>query len=307
MTNENLSPTKALNKLGCEVQSPKKQTTPLVFSSPHSGRKYPADLLAASKLDAVVIRRSEDAFVDEIFASAIELGAPLLRALFPRAYVDPNREAYELDPNMFEDMLPDHALTDSPRIAAGLGTIPRVVADGIDIYHEKLRYADACNRIEYFYCTYHKTLKNLIKSTKDRFGGTILIDCHSMPSFGAPGVRSRILRNVDIVLGDNHGTSCTPEITDAVENTLSKMGYRVKRNTPYSGGYITQNYGLPEKNIHALQIEINRALYMDELTIQRSPGLHPLARNIKLLIQSLADIAPTAISYQKEPSSLAAE
>ena len=293
--------------LGCEVYTPDYQTAPLVFSSPHSGRDYPADFVAASKLDAIVLRRSEDAFVDEIFASATDFGAPLLCALFPRAYVDANREAYELDPTMFDDPMPSHVRTKSTRITAGLGTVPRVVSEGIEIYRDKLKYDNARSRIERFHCTYHQTLNHLIKLTKASFGGAILIDCHSMPSFGSPGVRRHSLKNVDIVLGDNHGTSCATKITDTAEDALAAMGYRVKRNIPYAGGFITRYYGQPTKGVHALQIEINRSLYMDELTIQRGPGLSTLIRDMKHLIQTLAEIAPTIINSQAIPGSEAAE
>ena len=293
--------------LGCEVCTPEYQTAPLVFSSPHSGRDYPVDLVAASKLDALVLRRSEDAFVDEIFAAAPDFGAPILCALFPRAYVDANREAYELDPTMFDGPIPDHVRTKSPRITAGLGTIPRVVPDGIEIYRSKLEYDNARRRIERIHHTYHQTLDHLIKLTKGDFGAAILIDCHSMPSFGSPGVRSHSLKNVDIVLGDNHGISCTTKITNTAEDTLAAMGYRVKRNTPYAGGFITRYYGQPQKGVHALQIEINRSLYMDELTIQRGPGLSNLIRDMNLLIQALVEIAPTIINSHAMPRSQAAE
>ncbi len=293
--------------LGCEVNAPKQQTAPLVFSSPHSGRHYPADFVATSKLDTIVLRRSEDAFVDEIFAAAPDFGAPLLHALFPRAYVDANREAYELDPTMFKGPLPKHIRTKSPRITAGLGTIPRVVADGIEIYQGKIEYENALSRIENFYRNYHQTLDRLIKLTVGDFGAAILIDCHSMPSFGAPGVTSRTLENVDIVLGDNHSTSCTTEITDAAEDTLAAMGYRVKRNSPYAGGYITRYYGQPQKGVHALQIEINRALYMDELNIQRDTGLSNLIRDMKQLIHAFVEIAPAIINAHAKSISHAAE
>ena len=208
---------------------------------------------------------------------------------------------------MFDDPMPGHVRTKSPRITAGLGTIPRVVSDGIEIYHRKLEYDNARTRIERFHHTYHQTLDHLIKLTKGDFGAAILIDCHSMPSFGSPGVRSHSLKNVDIVLGDNHGTSCITKITNTAEATLAAMGYRVKRNSPYAGGFITRYYGQPKMGVHALQIEINRSLYMDELTIQRGPGLSILIRNMKLLIQALVEIAPTVINSQAIPRSQAAE
>jgi len=280
---------------GSDLRVPARQTVPLVFSSPHSGRNYPAEFTATSKLDAMQLRRSEDAFVDEIFAAAPDFGAPLLRALFPRAYVDVNREAYELDPTMFDEPLPDYVRTNSPRITAGLGTIPRIIADGAGIYKGKLKFKQAQQRIETCHRTYHQTLKQLIKQTRSEFGGAVLIDCHSMPSAGAPGVRSQVLKNLDMVLGDCHGVSCATVLTDVAENTLVALGYRVQRNQPYAGGFITRHYGRPHKGQHALQIEINRALYMDECAIQRGPGLIGLIRDINRLIQALAETAPTTI------------
>ena len=162
--------------------APAEQTAPVVFASPHSGRDYPPEFIAASRLNVVSLRGSEDAFIDEIFAAAPDFGAPLLCARFPRAYVDANREAFELDPAMFTDPLPDYVNTRSPRIAAGLGTIARVVTDGEDIYHEPLRFEDALGRIEALYRPYHKALQGLLQATQERFGGCLLVDCHSMPS-----------------------------------------------------------------------------------------------------------------------------
>ena len=282
---------------GSDLRAPARQTVPLVFSSPHSGRDYPAEFTAASKLDTLQLRRSEDAFVDEIFAAAPDFGAPLLRALFPRAYVDVNREAYELDPTMFDEPLPDYVRTNSPRIIAGLGTIPRIIADGACIYKGKLKFKQVHQRIETCHRTYHQTLDQLIKQTRSEFGGAVLIDCHSMPSAGAPGVRSHVLKNLDMVLGDCHGVSCATVLTDVAENTLVALGYRVQRNQPYAGGFITRHYGRPHKGQHALQIEINRALYMDECAIQRGPGLSGLIRDINRLIRALAEAAPTTIKY----------
>ncbi len=276
----------------CDLRAPARQTAPLVFSSPHSGRNYPPAFVADSLLDTVQLRRSEDAFVDEIFAAAPDLGAPLLRALFPRAYVDANREAFELDPAMFDDPLPNYVRTQSTRLSAGLGTIPRIVADGAVISNKRLGFNEARQRIERTHRPYHQTLTNLLESTQSLFAGVVLVDCHSMPSAGAPGVRSRALKNVDIVLGDCHGGACAAAITDLAESTLAGLGYRVQRNRPYAGGYITRHYGKPDQAQHALQIEINRALYMDEHTIQRSPGMPGLIRDINRLIGALCDATP---------------
>ncbi|MBO6781871.1 MAG: N-formylglutamate amidohydrolase [Alphaproteobacteria bacterium] len=280
-----------------EILAPAEQRVPLVFSSPHSGRDYPADFLAASKLDAHAIRRSEDSFVDELFAHAPQLGAPLLKALFPRAFVDPNREPYELDPSMFDGPLPGFVNRRSPRVAAGLGTIARVVANGAEIYSCKLDFDEAQARIERFYKPYHDALDELISDTRTRFGTCILIDCHSMPSIGGPmendaGRR----RQVDFILGDAHGRACARPLTLLVEETLRQMGYSVVRNTPYSGGFITRNYGRPERGVHALQIEINRALYMDEATFERTDGLARIADDMRVLAGRLAELEPAALA-----------
>lgn len=275
-----------------EIVAPAAHTLPLVLASPHSGTDYAADFVAASPLDRHEIRRSEDSFVDELFAAAPDHGAPLLRALFPRAYVDPNREPYELDPMMFEGALPDGANTTSPRVAAGLGTIARVVCSGAEIYHGKLGVDDALRRIETFYRPYHDELRRLVERTKARFGAALLIDCHSMPSVGGPMDQDPGLKRVDFVLGDAHGASCAPALSDAVEAFLRKAGYVVTRNAPYAGGFTTRHYGRPGEGVHALQIEINRALYMNEATYERKPYFATLARHMGELAGALADVDP---------------
>ncbi len=270
------------------ILAPDRQTVPLVFASPHSGRDYPDEFLAQSRLDVIEIRRSEDAFVDELFTAAPEFGAPLLKALFPRAYMDPNRRSSELDSEMFADALPQHITIASPHLAAGLGCIARIITSGEKIYHGKLLYEDAKRRIETYYDPYHQALEGLLEKTRERFGGCLLIDCHSMPSIGGPMDKDTGNRRVDMVLGDSHGNACAPEITTVAEKALTRMGFVVTRNNPYAGGYTTRHYGKTENGIHALQIEINRALYMDELTIQRGPGLPALKQQIGYLIKALA-------------------
>lgn len=274
----------------CSVAAPARQTAPLVFASPHSGRDYPPDFIAASRLDALTLRRSEDAFMEEVFAAAPELGAPLLRAHFPRAYVDPNRERLELDPRMFEGRLPAGANTASPWVAAGLGTIARVISSGDEIYAARLSFAEARDRIEASYDVYHRTLRDLVEATRRRFGGCLLIDCHSMPSVGGPTDRDPGLKRVDVVLGDGHGTTCAGAVTNLAQATLEELGYVVRRNTPYAGGFTTRHYGRPAEGVHVLQIEVNRILYMDETTITRGPGLPGLAAKARRLIEVLAGI-----------------
>lgn len=280
------------------VLAPNQQTSPVVFASPHSGRVYPPEFIAASKLGVLKLRGSEDAFMDEVFAAAPDWGAPLLCARFPRAYVDVNREAFELDPEMFSDPLPDYVNTSSPRITAGLGTIARVVTDGEPIYHAPLRFADAKRRIETLHQPYHKALKGLIEATKRRFGGCLLIDCHSMPSGMEPASGTKAgdgARRLDVVLGDCFGAACAAAITDTAQQTLEAMDFTVARNKPYAGGFTTRHYGRPMDGIHVLQIEINRALYMDEKRIKRGAGLPELKRRIGQLMRALVDIDPAIL------------
>ena len=272
--------------------APAEQTAAVVFASPHSGRDYPPEFIAASRLNVVSLRGSEDAFIDEIFAAAPDFGAPLLCARFPRAYVDANREAFELDPAMFTDPLPDYVNTRSPRIAAGLGTIARVVNDGEDIYHEPLRFEDALGRIEALYRPYHKALQGMLQATQERFGGCLLVDCHSMPSgqlapeLGAGDGN----KPADMVLGDCFGTSSAPAVTDIAKAALEASGFTVALNKPYAGGFTTHHYGRPREGVHVLQVEINRALYMDEKLVRRGPGLPALKCRLGPLMRALANI-----------------
>ncbi|MGD9742473.1 MAG: N-formylglutamate amidohydrolase [Dongiaceae bacterium] len=279
-----------------ELLAPDAQRVPLVFASPHSGNVYPPEFVAASRLDPMTLRRSEDSYVDELFGAAPTLGAPLLRALFPRAFVDPNREAMELDPAMFEDALPPGAKVATPRVVAGLGSIARVVATGEEIYGHKLRFAEARDRLDRFYRPYHGALEELVHATRRRFGHCLLIDCHSMPSVGGPMERDAGDARVDVVLGDCHGRSCAPLVTSHVEGLLMRQGLRVARNTPYAGGYVTQFYGRPAEGLHALQIEINRALYMDEASYRRGPGFERVRKAMTGLIGGLAALERTAFA-----------
>ena len=273
-----------------EVCLPATQTAPVVFASPHSGRNYPAGFLAASRLDAVTLRRSEDAFVDQLFAAAPGHGSPLLGALFPRAYVDPNRESFELDPAMFEDPLPGYVNTRSPRVAAGLGTVARVVASGEEIYRRKLVFADALRRIDTLYRPYHRALQRLVEATRRRFGACLVVDCHSMPSVGGPMDSDRGATRVDVVLGDCHGSSCSPAVIAIAERAFAELGLVVRRNETYAGGFTTRHYGVPAEGVHALQIEINRALYMDEISITPTPAMTGFADRLRHPIAMLASI-----------------
>lgn len=259
------------------VSSAADQRVPYVFNSPHSGRYYPPRFLAMSRLDPVAIRRSEDCFVDELFAGAVALGAPLLAANFPRAYLDANREPWEFDPRMFAEPLPPHANTRSARVAGGLGTIPRLVGEGQEIYGARLQLAEAVSRVEHIYKPYHEQLKRLLSRTHARFGFAVLVDCHSMPAsirLGDNGMRP------DFIVGDRFGVACAPALSEAAIALLSGLGYSVAHNKPYAGGFITEHYGRPAKGLHALQIEVNRGLYMDERTLEKTTGFAALANDL---------------------------
>jgi N-formylglutamate amidohydrolase len=260
------------------VTEPVQQAIPFVFNAPHAGAIYPAAFLASSRLDALALRRSEDAFVDELVEPLVALGAPLMTARFPRAYLDVNREPYELDPRMFEGRLPPFANTRSMRVAGGLGTIPRIVADGQEIYRTRLPVDEALRRIEWLYKPYHRALRTLVTRTARSFGHAVLIDCHSMPS---SSISREDAAKADIVLGDRYGTSCAGILTDLVDVALRSRGYSVVRNKPYAGGFITEHYGEPALGRHALQIEINRSLYMDERSMAKKPGFARLTADLR--------------------------
>ena len=271
-----------------DVEEPARLTGPVVCNSPHSGRAYPASFLELSRLDLAALRRSEDTFVDELFGDAAGLGIPLMRANFPRAYLDVNREPYELDPRMFEGRLPAFANTRSLRVAGGLGTVARVVGDQREIYPKRIPVTEALTRIENFYKPYHRTLRKLVTRAQKAFGFALLLDCHSMPSnAGGRDERPR----ADFVLGDRYGTSCAPGITDLIERTLRAQGYTVLRNKPYAGGFITEHYGDPATGLHALQIEVNRALYMDEALYEKTAAFHRLRADLGRMIEAVAHFA----------------
>ncbi len=259
------------------IREPARRQAPVVFNVPHAGRDYTAEFLGASRLDGLTLRRSEDAYVDGLFAGALGLGAPMLIARFPRAFLDVNREPYELDPRLFDGRLPPFANTRSMRVAGGLGTIPRIVGDGREIYAGKLSTEEGLARIERFYKPYHQALRDLVTRTAREFGLAVLIDCHSMPS---AGLIREAGRRPDIVLGDRFGTSCAGALTDRVEQELRREGFHVTRNKPYAGGFITEHYGEPLAGRHALQIEVNRALYMNERTLEPTAGFARLAQSM---------------------------
>src|SRR5689334_10200453 len=270
-----------------EVLEPKAFRGPVLFNSPHSGSTYPRSFLMACRLDIATLRRSEDSFVDDLIAGVVRRGYPLMRAHFPRCFVDVNREPYELDPRMFDGRLPSFANTRSMRVAGGLGTVARVVGDAQEIYDQRIPVDDALRRIEGLYKPYHRALRRLVTRVHRDFGTAILVDCHSMPSIA--GNRDERPR-ADVVLGDRYGTSCVAVVADTVEAALQDAGYSVSRNKPYAGGFITEHYGNPPAGLHAIQLEINRALYMDERRFEPIASFSRLAADLDTLADRLAAI-----------------
>jgi N-formylglutamate amidohydrolase len=270
-----------------EIVEPAEWRAPIIFNSPHSGSVYPEDFLTASRIDLPTLRRSEDSFMDELISALSGRGFPVVRVNFPRSYVDVNREPYELDPRMFAGRLPSFANTRSMRVAGGLGTIPRVVGDGQEIYRERLSVDDGLTRIETLYKPYHRALRRLINRVHQTFGTVVVVDCHSMPSIG---VSRDEPRRPDIVIGDRYGTSCAPLLPERVEETMSRLGYSIGRNKPYAGGFITEHYGSPASGLHAIQLELNRAVYMDERRREKGPRFAQVAADFAALADALATV-----------------
>jgi len=280
------------------LRRPEVLGTPFIFNSPHSGRIYPAIFVKTSQLNPQALRMSEDLFIDDLFTPVVDKGATLMSARFPRAYLDLNREPYELDPALFTEKLPDYANSNSLRVIGGLGTIPRLVNENEEIYAAPLPLTVGLARVERLYRPYHDVLGQIIAETRANFGRAFLIDCHSMPSHlgEAPGAPP-----YDIVLGDRFGGACSRDLVDFAATTFSMMGYRVGLNKPYAGGHITEFYGRPAECIHALQIEINRGLYVCEKTFEIKTGFAKLQHDIAALTERLiirfspgAQVLPTA-------------
>lgn len=280
MTNE------ALQHEAFHLTRPKDRDTCVVFASPHSGRAYPKSFLSQSLLDAQAVRSSEDAFVDELFDFAPETGAPLLAAQAPRAYLDLNRAPEELDPALIEGV---RRLSHNPRVASGLGVIPRVVSNGRVIYRGKLPLIEAHQRISRFWRPYHDQLQTLLDESSNRFGSAILIDCHSMPHEALENVSTDGHRP-DVVLGDRFGAAASGGIVDRVEAAFAAAGLRVARNMPFAGAYITQHYGRPSRGQHAIQVEVDRALYMDETNLTRGAGFEAFRTILRGVIAEISDI-----------------
>lgn len=279
------------------LQMPERRSSCAIFSSPHSGRDYRPEFLGGSRLSAVQIRSSEDAFVDELFAAAPAAGAPLMAARVPRACVDLNRASDDLDPALIAGAARRFV---SPRIAAGLGVIPRVVGEGRAIIDGKLTLEEARRRIAAYWHPYHDRLRALIQESLALHGAAILFDCHSMPhdALGtAPVVWGR---RPDVILGDRFGAACERWLIDAAADAFSAAGFVVARNAPFAGGYITQTYGRPRRGIHALQIEIDRAIYMDEARIDRRPDFPQVAARLAAIVAALASLGPRPVPMAAE-------
>ncbi len=273
------------------LDCPAVRSTSVVFASPHSGRDYAPEFLQAAVLDPIEIRTSEDAFVDALFATAPSHGAPLLTAGAPRAFVDLNRAAEELDPALVEGV---RRVAQNPRIASGLGVIPRVVANGRAIYRGKLPFAEAQRRILGYWRPYHAALEALLDQSHRTFGEAILIDCHSMPHEALDAAGPAGAGRPDVVLGDRFGAAASARVIEQVEAAFSAAGFRVARNMPFAGAYITQAYGRPSRRQHAVQVEIDRGLYMNERTIEPLPEFEDFRRALEGAIAGIAAIGRPA-------------
>lgn len=267
-----------------EIVQPDRLAGPLMYNSPHSGAVFPPSFLAQSQLDVPELRQSSDLFVDDLILDSVRLGVPVMRAHFPRSFLDVNREPYELDPRMFEGDLPVGANTRSLRVSSGYGTVARLVAESQAIYPVRIPVEEALRRIDSYYLPYHATLGQALSSLRRIHGRAVLVDWHSMPSGAVPSGRQ-----IDIVLGDRHGTSCSSALTRQAERLFQSLGFTVARNQPYAGGYITEHYGTPSAGIEVLQVEINRALYMHEARQERSGGFSLLREALSLVTEGLID------------------
>lgn len=274
-------------RVAFDLLHPEQRTTSVIFASPHSGRDYPWTFLRKTILDQHSIRSSEDAFVDQLYAFAPKAGAPLLKAGAPRSFVDLNRAADELDPALIEGVA---SKGHNPRIASGLGVVPRVVSGGRAIYRGKLPLKEAQRRIDTYWRPYHAMLSKLMRQSSDTFGEAILIDCHSMPHEAMNIAARGVTRRPDVVIGDRHGASAGSEIVDRIEEAFSRAGFSVVRNIPFAGAYICQTYGKPSRGHHAIQIEIDRSLYMNEQMVRPNGNFEAVRRSLKGVIDDVCAI-----------------
>ncbi|MEM9726197.1 MAG: N-formylglutamate amidohydrolase [Pseudomonadota bacterium] len=284
------------------LRRPDRLSSGVVFSSPHSGRAYFSDFIGASRLDLRRLRASEDAYVDRLFATAADFGAPVLSAVAPRAFVDLNRCPDDLDPSLLDGAAKRPA---NARVAAGLGVVPRIVAEGVSIYDGKLSLEEAKARIRHWHAPYHARLAQLLSVARRRFGEALLIDCHSMPS-GAVALSHRRGSPVDVVLGDRFGASASKHHINAIEAAFADAGFRVERNAPFAGGYITERFGRPQSGVSAIQIEIDRGLYLDQSRVAPSVEFDRFIASLRPVIRQICALV-VEVSAGYEPPPLAAE
>ena len=276
---------------------PDVRTTSVVFASPHSGRDYSWSFVRRSNLDERVLRSSEDAFVDKLFDAAPRHGAPLLTATAPRAWIDVNRSAEELDPALIEGV---KRTAHNPRVASGLGVVPRVVANGRAIYRGKITRKEAMTRIEEFWKPWHLALNTLMDDSAALFGEAILIDCHSMPHEAIESISHPRGARPEIVLGDRFGAAAGSDVVDRIEAALTSAGLRVARNAPFAGAFVTQNYGRPAQNRHVVQVEIDRSLYMNEQLIRPNNNFKAFKALIDRVVADITEIGQSDLPLAAE-------
>jgi N-formylglutamate deformylase len=288
---------KPMSSSAYEVLHPERDLSCVLFASPHSGRDYAWSFMRTSILDDHVIRSSEDAFVDLLFEVAPQFGASFIRAGAPRAFVDLNRACDELDPALIEGV---RRQRHNPRVASGLGVIPRVVANGRAIYSGKISRTEADQRINDIWRPYHKMLQSLLDKAHQRHGQAVLLDCHSMPHEAIDGVMRSGMRRPDVVLGDRFGASASGDVVDRVEAAFVDAGFVVTRNTPFAGAYITQAYGRPARGQHAVQVEIDRSLYMNETLIRPNGNFDDVRAALRKVVADVANIGQGRVSLAAE-------
>jgi len=280
------------------LRQPSVVTTSAIFASPHSGRAYPKAFLRDSMLDARAIRSSEDAFMDDLIEAATDFGATSILARYPRAYVDLNRSEQELDPAVIAGLRRAGPL--NPRIASGLGVIPRVVSNGRAIYRGKIPLAEADSRLRQVWRPYHAKLGALIRDSHVHFGRAILVDCHSMPHEAIEAHMTGRGPRPDVVLGDRFGAAASPEIIEPIEAAFAAAGLNVARNSPFAGAYVSQRYGRPARGCHVVQIEVDRALYLDEARVEPSRNYKAFKQLLTGVIGEIADIGRPRIALAAE-------
>ncbi len=273
------------------------RTTSVVFASPHSGREYPWSFVRRTVLDEKTLRSSEDAFVDKLFDAAPQHGAPLLTAIAPRAWLDVNRSSDELDPALIEGV---KRTAHNPRVASGLGVVPRVVANGRSIYRSKITRKEAEARIDEFWKPWHEAIHTLMNDSAALYGEAILIDCHSMPHEAIETISHPRGSRPEIVLGDRFGAAAGSDVVDRIEAAMTQAGLRVARNAPFAGAFVTQNYGRPAQNRHVVQVEIDRALYMNEQHIRPNNNFNAFKALIDRVVADVTGIGRTDVPMAAE-------